>query len=191
MAPSGPVVSQLLAEARHGDRGALDQLMPVLYEELRRLAKRHMLRQSPGHTLQTTDLVNQAYLRLVNVQGAQWKDRLHFLSVASRAMRSVLVDHARRRRYAKRGGARVRVSLEDAAMVSEQPGAEVIAVHEALNRLALLDQRKSQIVELRYFGGLTIEETAEVLDISRETVNREWNKARAWLYDALRQGGGK
>ena len=184
-------MSQLLAEARHGDRGALDQLMPVLYEELRRLAKRHMLRQSPGHTLQTTDLVNQAYLRLVNVQGAQWKDRLHFLSVASRAMRSVLVDHARRRRYAKRGGARVRVSLEDAAMVSEQPGAEVIAVHEALNRLALLDQRKSQIVELRYFGGLTIEETAEVLDISRETVNREWNKARAWLYDALRQGGGK
>ena len=191
MAPSGPVVSQLLAEARHGDRGALDKLMPVLYEELRRLAKRHMLRQSPGHTLQTTDLVNQAYLRLVNVQGAEWKDRLHFLSVASRAMRSVLVDHARRRRYAKRGGNRVRVSLEDAAIVSEQPGAEVIAVHEALNRLALLDQRKSQIVELRYFGGLTIEETAEVLDISRETVNREWNKARAWLYDALRQGGGK
>jgi len=191
MAPSGPVVSQLLAEARHGDRGALDKLMPVLYEELRRLAKRHMLRQSPGHTLQTTDLVNQAYLRLVNVQGAQWKDRLHFLSVASRAMRSVLVDHARRRRYAKRGGNRVRVSLEDAAMVSEQPGAEVIAVHEALNRLALLDQRKNQIVELRYFGGLTIEETAEVLDISRETINREWNKARAWLYDALRQGGGK
>jgi len=191
MAPSGPVVSQLLAEARHGDRGALDKLMPVLYEELRRLAKRHMLRQSPGHTLQTTDLVNQAYLRLVHVQGAQWKDRLHFLSVASRAMRSVLVDHARRRRYAKRGGARVRVSLEDAAIVSEQPGAEVIAVHEALNRLALLDQRKSQIVELRYFGGLTIEETAEVLGISRETVNREWNKARAWLYDALRQGGGK
>ena len=191
MAPSGPVVSQLLAEARHGDRGALDKLMPVLYEELRRLAKRHMLRQSPGHTLQTTDLVNQAYLRLVNVQGAQWKDRLHFLSVASRAMRSVLVDHARGRRYAKRGGSRVRVSLEDAAIVSEQPGAEVIAVHEALNRLALLDQRKSQIVELRYFGGLTIEETAEVLGISRETVNREWNKARAWLYDALRQGGGK
>lgn len=191
MAPSGPVLSQLLAEARNGDRAALDKLMPVLYQELRRLARRHMLGQSPGHSLQTTDLVHQAYLKLVNVQGAGWQDRIHLLSVASQAMRCVLVDHARRRRYAKRGGNPIRVSLDDALLVSEEPGREVLAVDEALNRLALLDPRKSQIVELRYFGGLSIEETADVLGVSPATVKREWAKARAWLYDELRQGGGK
>lgn len=191
MAPSGPVLSQLLAEARNGDRAALDKLMPVLYQELRRLARRHMLGQSPGHSLQTTDLVHQAYLKLVNVQGARWQDRIHLLSVASQAMRCVLVDHARRRRYAKRGGNPIRVSLDDALLVSEEPGREVLAVDEALNRLALLDPRKSQIVELRYFGGLSIEETADVLGVSPATVKREWAKARAWLYDELRQGGGK
>jgi RNA polymerase sigma factor (TIGR02999 family) len=183
-------VTQLLADARNGDRAALDKLMPVLYQELRRLAKRQMLGQAPGHSLQTTDLIHQAYLKLVNIEGAVWKDRIHFLSVASRAMRSVLVDHARRRRYAKRGGNPLRVSLDDALLVSEQPAAEVLAVDEALRQLTLLDPRKSQIVEQRYFGGLTVEETADVLGVSPITVHREWVKARAWLYEKLRHGEG-
>ncbi len=188
MTRSGPVVAQLLAQARSGDRAALDELMPVVYRELRRLARRHLLRQSPGHTLQTTDLVNEAYLKLANVERMDWKDRFHFLSVASRAMRFVLVDHARKRGYAKRGGNPVKVSLDNALIVSEQRGAELLAIDEALSRLAVLDARKSQIVELRYFGGLSIDEAAKVLDISPVTVSREWAKARAWLYDELRQG---
>jgi RNA polymerase sigma factor (TIGR02999 family) len=187
MTLSESVVVRLLAQARSGDAAALDKLMPVLYQELRRLARRRLLKQSPGHTLQTTDLVNEAYLRLAKGQVMGWKDRFHFLSVASRAMRSVLVDHARRRGYAKRGGNPVRVSLNEATIVSEQSGADVVAVDEALSRLAVLDPRKGQIVELRYFGGLSIEETAEVLAVSPVTVNREWAKARAWLYDELRQ----
>lgn len=180
-------MARLLAQARSGDRAALDKLMPVVYQELRRLAKRHLLRQSPGHTLQTTDLVNEAYLKLANVQRMGWKNRFHFLSVASRAMRFVLVDHARKRGYAKRGGNPVRVSLNDVLIVSEQRSAEVLAVDGALSRLAVLDPRKGKIVELKYFGGLSIEETAEVLGVSPVTVNREWAKARAWLYDELRQ----
>jgi RNA polymerase sigma factor (TIGR02999 family) len=190
MARAQSAVTQLLADARNGDRAALDKLMPVLYQELRRLAKRQMLGQAPGHSLQTTDLIHQAYLKLVNIEGAVWKDRIHFLSVASRAMRSVLVDHARRRRYAKRGGNPLRVSLDDALLVSEQPAAEVLAVDEALRQLTLLDPRKSQIVEQRYFGGLTVEETADVLGVSPITVHREWVKARAWLYEKLRHGEG-
>lgn len=188
MARVQSAVTQLLADARNGDRAALDKLMPVLYQELRRLAKRQMLGQKPGHSLQTSDLIHQAYLKLVNIEGAVWKDRIHFLSVASRAMRSVLVDHARRRRYAKRGGNPLRVPLDDALLVSEQPAAEVLAVDEALKQLSLLDPRKSQIVEQRYFGGLTVEETADVLGVSPVTVHREWVKARAWLYERLRHG---
>ena len=187
MTRSGPVVAELLAQARSGNRAALDELMPVVYRELRRLARRHLLRQSPGHTMQTADLVNEAYLKLANVQRMDWKDRFHFLSVASRAMRFVLVDHARKRGYAKRGGNAVKVSLDEALIVSEQRGAELLAIDEALSRLAVLDPRKSQIVELRYFGGLSIDEAANVLAISPVTVNREWAKARAWLYDELRQ----
>ena len=188
MTRSGPVVAQLLAQARSGDRAALDELMPVVYRELRRLARRHLLGQSPGHTLQTTDLVNEAYLKLAKAERMDWKDRFHFLSVASRAMRFVLVDHARKRGYAKRGGNPVKVSLDDALIVSEQRGAELLAIDEALSRLAVLDPRKGQIVELRYFGGLSIDETANVLEVSPVTVNREWAKARAWLYDELGQG---
>ncbi len=185
--PSPSGVTRLLADARNGDREAVNKLTPLVYQELRRLAKRHLVGQPLGHTLQTTDLVNEAYLKLVNVQDAGWKDRVHFLAVASRAMRSVLVDHARRRRYAKRGGNPIRVSLEDAGVVSEQKGAEVIAVDESLRRLALLDPRKSQIVELRYFGGLTVEETADVVGVSAITIKREWAKARAWLFRELGQ----
>jgi RNA polymerase sigma factor (TIGR02999 family) len=178
-------VAQLLAQARGGDREALDELMPVVYQELRRLARRHLLHQPRRYTLQTTDLVNEAYLKLANAQGMDWKDRYHFLRVASHAMRFVLVDHARKRAYAKRGGGAVKVSLDDALIVSPQRGAEVLAIDEALSRLAALDPRKAQIVELRYFGGLSINETAKALDVSPVTVTREWTKARAWLYQEL------
>jgi RNA polymerase sigma factor (TIGR02999 family) len=136
--------------------------MPLLYQELRRLAKRHMLGQPPGHTLRTTDLIHEAYLKLVRGEQTGWKDRLHFLAVASRTMRSVLVDHARRRRYAKHGANPLRVTLQEDTLVAEERGAEVIALDQALSRLRELDQRKTQIVELRYFGGLTVEQTAEI-----------------------------
>jgi RNA polymerase sigma factor (TIGR02999 family) len=183
-----PSVGQLPEEARGADPMAPNGLTPLLYKELRRLARRHMFGQRRGHTLRTTELVNEAYLKLANLKEPEWTDRVHFLSVASRAMRSVLVDYARKRRYAKRGSDPVRVSLTDARLVSEQASAEALAIDEALKRLSQLDPRKSQIVELRYFGGLGIEQTAEVLAISTGTVNREWNKARAWLRRELRQG---
>jgi len=170
---------------QRGDDAAVNQLIPVVYEELRRLAKRHMAGQRRGHTLQTADLVNEAYLKLVNVQETGWKDRLHFFAVASRAMRSVLVDYARRRGYAKRGGNPVRVSLSEADQRSEEKSAEVIAVDEALSGLAALDPRKSRIVELRYFGGLSVEETAGLLGLSARTIKREWRWARAWLHREL------
>src|SRR5439155_14195614 len=166
--------TRLLAAVGGGDAAAVDQLTPAVYEELRRLAKRHMAGQRRGHTLQTRDLVAEAYLKLVNVQETGWKDRIHFYAVASRAMRSVLVDYARRRGYAKRGGNPVRVSLSEAEadQTSEQKSAEVIAVDEALSRLGALDPRKSQIVELRYFGGLSVEESAELLGLSSRTIKR-------------------
>jgi RNA polymerase sigma factor (TIGR02999 family) len=181
-------VAQLLAQARGGNRAALDELMPVLYRELRHLARRHLLRHAPGPSLQTTDLVNEVYVKLASARQLGWKDRSHFLSAASRAMRFVVVDHARKRNYAKRGGSAVKVSLDEALIVSEQRGAEVLAVDEALCRLAALDARKGQIVELRYFGGLSVDETASVIGVSAVTIHREWAKAKAWLYDELRQG---
>jgi RNA polymerase sigma factor (TIGR02999 family) len=144
-----------------------------------------MAGQRRGHTLQTRDLVGEAYLKLVSLPETDWKDRIHFFAVASRAMRSVLVDYARRRGSAKRGGNPIRVSLSEADQTSEQKSAEVIAVDEALSRLASLDPRKSQIVELRYFGGLSVEESAELLGLSSRTIKREWRWARAWLYREL------
>jgi RNA polymerase sigma-70 factor, ECF subfamily len=185
MAAPASEVTALLAAVESGDEAAMNQLVPLVYEELRRLARRHMAGQRRAHTLQTTDLVGEAYLKLVNVKGAGWNDRVHFLAVASRAMRSVLVDYARQRGYAKRGGNPVRVSLSEADQISEQRTAEVVAVDEALSRLAALDPRKAQIVELRYFGGLSVEETAQVLDLSSRTIKREWRWARAWLYREL------
>src|SRR5438105_3324741 len=178
-------VTALLAAAESGDEAATNQLVPLLYEELRRLARRHMVGQRQGHTLQTADLVSEAYLRLVNVKETAWKNRVHFFAVASRAMRSVLVDYARRRGYAKRGGNPVRVSLSEADQRSEEKSAEVIAVDEALSGLAALDPRKSRIVELRYFGGLSVEETAGLLGLSARTIKREWRWARAWLHREL------
>ena len=182
MAAPASEVTALLAAVESGDDAAMNQLVPLVYEELRRLARRHMAGQRRGHTLQTADLVSEAYLKLVNVKGTGWNDRIHFFAVASRAMRSVLVDYARRRGYAKRGGNPVRVSLSEADQIPEQRTAEVVAVDEALSRLAALDPRKAHIVELRYFGGLSVEETARLLDLSSRTIKREWRWARAWLY---------
>ncbi len=173
--------------ARGGD-DALDALLPALYDQLRRLARHHLAGQRRGHSLQTADLVGEAYLKLAHRPGAGWKDRAHFVAVASRAMRCVLVDHARRRGYAKRGGNPVRVSLADGEQADDPGSAEILAVHEALTRLAEVDPRKSQVVELRYFGGLGDEEIAEVIGVSTRTVKREWRWAKAWLYRELGDG---
>jgi RNA polymerase sigma-70 factor, ECF subfamily len=185
MAAATPGTDRRLSNVESGDEAAVDELVPVVYDQLRRLAKRHLAGQRQGRSLQTADLVNEAYLKLVHRPGAEWKNRAHFVAVASRAMRCVLVDHARRRGYAKRGRNPIRVSLTEAEQGSEAWSAEVIAVHEALTRLAQVDPRKSQIVELRYFGGLGDEEIAGVIGLSTRTVKREWRWAKAWLYREL------
>lgn len=181
-------ITRLLRDWREGDRAALDQLMPLVYDELRRLAKRYLRRQAPGHTLQTTALINEAYLRMVDMPGIDWQNRAHFFGVAAQAMRYLLVDHARAKQYAKRGGGAQQVTLDEAAQVSSERPDELLALDEALTRLAALDLRQSRIVELRYFGGLTVDETAEVLGVSVPTVHREWAKAKGWLYRELSQG---
>jgi len=185
-----PFVGQSL-ELPDSEASALNRLTPLLYDQLRRLAKRQMVGQQSGHTFSTADLINEAYLKLARLDQPEWKNRTHFLSVASRAMRSVLVDYARKRRYAKRGANPVRVSLTVAKLTSEQPGEEVLAIDEALKHLSELDPRKSQIVELRYFGGLGIEEVAQVVSVSTGTVKREWEKARRWLRRELGRGQGE
>ena len=178
-------VTQLLIEWSNGDKAALDKLMPLIHDELRRLAHHYMSRERGDHTLQTTALVNEAYLRLAGQQKIEWQSRAHFFAVTAQVMRHVLIDHARRRHYIKHGGALQQVSLEDAAMMSQQRAAELVALDEALNELAQLDPRKSRVVELRYFGGLSLEETAEVLEVSLMTVRRDWRAAKAWLYKAV------
>jgi RNA polymerase sigma-70 factor, ECF subfamily len=177
-------VTDMLRAWAAGDPTALDELLPLVYDELRRQARRYMRAQSPGHTLQTTALVHEAYLRLVGQSHVDWRSRAHFLGVASKAMRSILVDHARTRAAAKRGGTARAVTLDQADGVADagmQRGVDVLALDEALGRLGELDSRKSQLVELRYFGGLGIEEVAAVLGVSPATVKREWTTARAWL----------
>jgi RNA polymerase sigma-70 factor, ECF subfamily len=174
-------VTQLLLAWSGGDRAARDELMPLVYEELRRLAHRYMNRERPDHTLQTSALVNEAYLRLIDQKDVKWQNRAHFLGIAAQMMRRILVDHARKRSFAKRGGAVSSVPLEEAVIVSPERAAEVIALDDALNNLTELDPRKSQIIELRFFGGLSIEETAEVLGVSPGTVMRDWTFAKAWL----------
>ena len=174
-------VSQLLLAWSDGDRRALEELMPLVYDELRRLARRYMGRERRGHTLQTSALVNEAYLRLVDQREVRWQSRAHFFGIAAQLMRRILVDHARRRGYEKRGGGALQVSLDEAMIVSQDRAAEVVALDEALRALAEIDARKSQIVELRFFGGLSIEEAAEVLQVSPGTVMREWTLAKAWL----------
>ena len=178
-------VTQLLIEWRNGDQAAVDKLMPVVYEELRRLASRYMGRERSGHTLQTTALVNEAYCKLLDHRQMQWQNRAHFFAIAAQVMRRLLVDHARTRGYAKRGGGARPVPLDYVALVTEERAEGILAIDEALSQLAALDPRKSQIVELRYFGGLSTEETAGVLGVAPITVKREWLKAKAWLQREL------
>jgi RNA polymerase sigma factor (TIGR02999 family) len=174
-------VTQLLIDWSRGDKAALDQLMPLVYDELRRLAKRHMARERPDHTLQTSALINEAYLRLVDQKDVHWQNRAHFFAVAAQVMRHILIDHARSYHYTKRGAGAHKIPLDEAAVFTAQRAGEFIALDDALVTLAELDSRRSQVVELRFFGGLSIEETAEVMKISPATVHREWRAAKAWL----------
>jgi RNA polymerase sigma-70 factor, ECF subfamily len=183
-------ITRLLIDWRGGDRAALEKLMPLVYDELRRLARHYLNQERPGHTLQATALVNEAYLRLIDQQSADWQNRAHFFAVAARIMRHLLVDHARARGYAKRGGGAHQVSLDEAAAVTPEVSFDLLALDEALDRLAAIDERKVVIVELRYFSGLSVEETAEAMRLSEITIKREWLKAKAWLYRELKQEGG-
>lgn len=178
-------VTQLLGDWSSGDAGALERLIPLVQPELHRLAHHYMSRERAGHTLQTTALINEAYLRLADNSNPRWQNRNHFVAAAAQLMRRIMVDHARERLSLKRGGGAVRVTLDESAWVTNSRSEELLALDEALENLAKLDPRKSQIVELRYFGGLTAEETADFLDLSLRTVEREWNMAKAWLYRAL------
>jgi len=188
LASSTREVTHWLQAWREGDQGALERLTSLVYQELRRLAHRYMARQRPGHTLQTTALVHEVYLRLVDVQGVAWQDRAHFFAVCAQMMRRILIDFARSRQYLKRGGGAVQVSFEEALAVPHKPPADLVALDDALSTLAGIDPRKAQVVELRFFGGLSVEETAEVLKVSPQTVMRDWNAAKVWL---LRELSGK
>lgn len=175
-------VTQLLADWNRGDQAALDQLVPLMYRELRQLARHYLARERADHTLQATALVHEAYLRLVDQTKVDWHDRTHFFAVAARVMRHVLVDHARRYRCEKRGGARDKVPLADAENLANTQGLDLVALDDALTRLAAIHPQMSRLVELRFFGGLTVDETAHVLGTSPQTVKRRWRMARAWLY---------
>ena len=181
-------VTQLLLEWQGGDESALERLMPLVYRELRKLASRCLRGEREGQTLQTTALVNEAYLRLVRSSRVQWRDRAHFFAVSAQLMRRILVDEARKRRYQKRGGDRTRVTLDESALSGEQRHIDLLALDEALERLAHFSRRKVQVVEMRFFGGLTIEETAAVLGVSTDIVKREWRTAKLWLMRALSEG---
>jgi len=181
-------MTQLLQQWSRGDSAALTELTPLVYEELHRLAHHFMEGQRPNHTLQTTALVNEAYLRLADQTNPSWQNRAHFFAVAARAMRQILVSYARSQRSQKRGGGALKVELDEAAILSPEQSKEIVDLHEALERLAALDSRKAQVVELKYFGGLNYDEMAEVLKISRVTVRRDWEFAKVWLYTELRSG---
>jgi RNA polymerase sigma-70 factor (ECF subfamily) len=174
-------VTELLLTWGSGDRAALDELVPIIHEELRRLARHQMRGERDNHTLQTTALVNEAFLRLVDLRRIRWQDRAHFLALSARLMRRILVDHARSRGYQKRGGGAANVTFDESLVASPERGVDLVALDDALEDLARVDARKSQVVELRFFGGLSVEETAEALKISPETVTRDWRLAKAWL----------
>lgn len=180
--PSPEEITGLLLDWGNGDKAALDRLIPLVYQELRRLAHRQMRRERPGDTLQTTALVNEAYLRLVDYERIRPRDRAHFFAIAAQAMRRILIERARSRRSAKRGSGAQQISLDEAADVSSERATDLVALDEALTNLAAIDPRKGQVVELRYFGGLTTEETAEVLGVSTPTVERDWRTAKIWLH---------
>jgi RNA polymerase sigma factor (TIGR02999 family) len=185
MSSDSDKVNQLLVEWSAGDQQALEKLLPLIYNELRHLAHNFLYRERPGHTLQTTALVHEAYLKLIDQRDARWQNRAHFFAIAAQAMRRILIDSARKHAAQKRGGPQEKLSLDEAAEVSLESDTKLLALDEALNALAEIDPQQSRIVELRYFGGLTIEETAEVMNSSPATVKREWAMARAWLHQKL------
>jgi RNA polymerase sigma-70 factor (ECF subfamily) len=177
-------VGELLRAWSNGDTSALERLTPIVYDELHRLARRYMRDERPGHSLQTTALVNEAYMRLVGYERTQWQNRAHFFAVSAQVMRRILVEHARRHNL-KRGGGVPHVSLDEAALVAGNRPADLVALDDAMNTLAQLDPRKAQVVEMRFFGGLSVDETADVLKVSPATVMRDWSTAKAWLYRDL------
>jgi RNA polymerase sigma-70 factor, ECF subfamily len=187
-AVSSPEVTGLLQAWGRGDEEALQKLMPLVYEQLHAAARRYMARERPGHTLQTTALIHETYLRLVDVRRVNWQNRAHFLAVCAQLMRRILIDFARSRGYKKRGGGVPHVHFDEAVVVSAKPDANLVALDDALNRLALVDARKSRVVELRFFGGLGVKETAEVMKVSTDTVMRDWKLAKVWLLRDLRGG---
>jgi RNA polymerase sigma factor (TIGR02999 family) len=189
MSPSTKDVTQLLHAWSQGQDAALEELVPLVHQELRRLARKHMLGERPGHTLQATALVNEAYLRLVNSRKVNWQNRAHFFAISAQLMRRILVDYARARGYQKRGGGVPKVTLDEAWMGPQEKGHDLVALDDALNVLAGVDPRKSKVVELRFFGGLNVEETAEVLKVSPDTVLRDWRLAKAWLAREMRKAG--
>lgn len=180
-APSPQEVTQLLLAWGEGEQSALEKLIPLVHAELRRVAHRYMGRERPGHSLQTTALVNEAYLRLIDARNVRWQNRAHFFAVSAQLMRRILVDFARSRQYLKRGGAAQKVSFDEGLVVSKEQGQDLVALDDALKALAVVDARKSQVVELRFFGGLSVAETAEVLKVSPDTVLRDWRPAKVWL----------
>jgi RNA polymerase sigma factor (TIGR02999 family) len=186
--PLAAAVTDLLRAWSDGDDGALEQLMPLVEAELRRLARACMRQERRGHTLQATAVVNEAFIRLTGARQVRWQDRAHFLGISARLMRRVLVDHARARGYRKRGGGVQRVTLNDGLVASPEPALDVIALDRALEALAAFDMRKSRVIELRFFGGLSVEETAEVLHVSSDTVKRDWRLAKLWLLRELEGG---
>jgi RNA polymerase sigma-70 factor (ECF subfamily) len=181
-------ITSLLVAWCNGDQTALDKLLPLVEKELHHIASRYMSRESPGHTLQTTALVNEAYLRLIKQKNVRWQNRAHFFAIAAQIMRRILLNHARDQHRLKRGGHAIQVSLSEVCSMTVEKSSELIALDDALTHLAAVDERKSRVVELRYFGGLSIEETAEVLDISTITVIRDWNMAKAWLAREIKYG---
>jgi len=181
-------ITRLLVAWSDGDQSALEQLLPLVNDELRRLADHYLRRERPGHSMQTSALVNEAYLRLIDQKNVRWQNRAHFFGIAAQLMRRILIDHARKAQYTKRGGGAIRVSLNDMALATETRAVELLAVDEALEKLTAMDARKGRVVELRFFGGLTEEETAEVMGVSLPTVQREWRAAKAWLHRILTTG---
>jgi RNA polymerase sigma factor (TIGR02999 family) len=186
--PPSREVTRLLQAWGGGDEDALQKLIPLVYEQLRAAAKLYMAKERQGHTLQTTALIHETYLRLVDVRKVKWQNRAHFMAICAQLMRRILIDFARSRGYKKRGGALPHVDFEEALTVSSQSDANLVALDDALNQLALLDVRKSRIVELRFFGGLGVKETAEVMKVSADTVTRDWKVAKVWLLRELRRG---
>ena len=180
-----PEITELLISWGNGDHAALDQLIPLVFADLKEIAHRRLRSERQGHTLQTTALVNEVYLKLVNERDMQWQNRAHFFAVAARLIRNILVDYARTKNYAKRGGGAVHVTLDEAVMMADERATDVLSLDEALQALAAVDERKCKVAELRFFAGLSVEETAEVLKISPETVTRDWRMAKAWLRKEL------